>query len=57
MFQYHNHEAFARQLIEMSIDPVVSEREYIELPSEEEYATYLTEVLEEIYDDLSDEDE
>lgn len=57
MYQYHNHEAFARQLIEMSIDPVVSEREYIELPSEEEYASYLTEVLEEIYDDLSDENE
>ncbi|MBQ6504376.1 MAG: hypothetical protein IJI57_10745 [Flexilinea sp.] len=52
MYQFRDHEAFARQLIEMSIDPVVSQRDYVELPSEEEYSAYLTEVLEEIYEDL-----
>lgn len=52
MYQFRDHEAFARQLIEMSIDPVVSQREYVELPSEEEYSAYLTEVLEEIYEDM-----
>lgn len=54
MYQYHDHDAFARQLIEMAIDPVVSHREYVELPSEEEYSNYLTEVLETIYEDIGD---
>ena len=45
--------AFARQLIEMAIDPVVAEREFVELPSEDEYSDYLTEVLEAIYEDVS----
>ena len=53
MFQYKDHETFARQLIEMAIDSVVAEREFVQLPSEEEYSAYLTEVLEEIYEDLS----
>lgn len=38
MYQYKDHNAFARQLIEMAIDPVVAEREYVELPSEDEYS-------------------
>ena len=46
MYQYKDHNAFARQLIEMAIDPVVAEREYVELPSEDEYSDYLTEILE-----------
>ena len=54
MFQYQDHNAFARQLIEMAIDPVVSARAYVELPSEEEYSNYLTEVLEAIYEDIGD---
>ncbi len=55
MYQYKNHEEFARQLIEMAIDPVVAKREYVELPSEDEYAEYLTTVLDEIYEDLNNE--
>ena len=55
MFQYRDHEAFARQLIEMAIDPVVSQRAFVELPSEEEYSDYLTEALEAIYEDLGEE--
>ncbi len=55
MYQYRDHYAFARQLIEMAIDPVVAERAYVELPSEEEYAAYLTDVLEAIYEDIRDE--
>ena len=55
MYQYGKYEVFARQLIEMAIDPVVSEREYIELPDEEEYSDYLTDVLESIYEDVNDE--
>lgn len=55
MYQYRDHEAFARQLIELAIDPVVAEREYVELPSEEEYSAYLTDVLEAMYEDLSSE--
>ena len=53
MYQYKDHNAFARQLIEMAIDPVVAEREYVELPSEDEYSDYLTEILEVIYEDVS----
>ena len=55
MFQYRDHDAFARQLIETAIDPVVAERPYVELPSEEEYAEYLTQTLEAIYEDIGDE--
>ena len=55
MYQYGNYEVFARQLIELAIDPVVAEREYIELPDEDEYSKCLTEVLETIYDDVKDE--
>ncbi|MBR3099900.1 MAG: hypothetical protein IKH18_10125 [Clostridia bacterium] len=55
MFQYHDHEAFARQLIEMAIDPVVAEREYIELPSEDEYSEYLTKILDAVYEDMTGE--
>lgn len=55
MFQYKDHEAFARQLIEMAIDPVVSQRAYVELPSEEKYSEYMTEVLNTIYEDVSGE--
>ena len=55
MYQYKNHEEFARQLIEMAIDPVVAQRTYIELPSEEEYAEYVTATLNEIYADIQDE--
>lgn len=63
MYQYKDHNAFARQLIEMAIDPVVAEREYVELPSEyvelpseDEYSDYLTEILEVIYEDVSGDD-
>lgn len=55
MFQYKNHEVFARELIEMAIDPVVAQRDYIELPDEEEYSDYLEDVLESIYDDVNEE--
>ena len=55
MYQYRDHEAFARQLIEMSMDPVVQCRPYVELPSENLYSEYLTEVLEAIYQDIGDE--
>ena len=55
MYQYRNHAAFARQMIEMSIDPVVAKRAYIELPEEEEYSEYLTGVLKAIYEDVSGE--
>lgn len=54
MYQYGNHAAFARQLIEMSIDPVVVERQYISLPSEEEYTAVLTETLNEVYAEIGD---
>ena len=47
----------------MAIDPVVAEREYVELPSEyvelpseDEYSDYLTEILEVIYEDVSGDD-
>ena len=56
MYQYKDHNAFARQLTEMAIDPVVAEREYVELPSEDEYSDYLTEILEVIYEDVSGDD-
>ena len=52
MYQYGNHEAFARQLIELCIDPVVSERQYITLPTDEEYTEALTETLNEIYTEM-----
>ena len=55
MYQYRDHEAFARQLIETAIDPVVATRSYVELPSEEEYSEYLVDVLEAIYEDISEE--
>ena len=55
MYQYKDRDEFARNLIEMSIDPVVAQRTYIELPSEEKYAEYLTDVLEAIYEDVSGE--
>ena len=55
MYQYGNHKAFARQLIELSIDPVVMDRQYISLPSEEEYSEVLTETLNEIYAEIGDE--
>lgn len=54
MYQYGNHKAFARQLIEMSIDPVVTERQYIALPSDEEYTEVLTDTLNEIYAEIGD---
>ena len=54
MYQYGNHEAFARQLIELSIDPVVMERQYISLPSEEKYTEVLTEALNDIYAEIGD---
>lgn len=55
MFRYKDHEAFARQLIEMAIDPVAAQRDYVELPSEEKYSEYMTEVLDTIYEDVSGE--
>ena len=55
MYQYRNHNAFARQLIEMAIDPVVAQRAYVTLPTEEEYSEYLTQTLEAIYEDVSGE--
>lgn len=55
MYQYRDHNAFARQLIEMAIDPIVAKRDYVELPSEDEYAAYLTDVLEAIYEDIGNE--
>lgn len=51
MYQHKDHEDFARKLIEMAMDPVVAQRAYVELPSEEEYSTYLTDVLEAIYEE------
>lgn len=53
MYQYQDHDAFARQLIEMAIDPVVEKREHIYLPSEDQYSDYLTIILEEIYEDIN----
>ena len=55
MYQYRNHTSFARQMIEMAIDPVVAERAYVDLPSEDEYSEYLTGVLKAIYEDVSGE--
>lgn len=55
MYQYRNHNAFARQLIEMAIDPVVAQRAFVSLPTEEEYSEYLTQTLEAIYEDVSGE--
>jgi len=52
MYQYKDHGTFARQLIEMAMDPVVNQREFIKLPSEEEYSKYLADALEAIYEDL-----
>ena len=57
MYQYRNHTAFARQMIEMAIDPVAAQRTYVELPAEEEYSEYLTGVLGAIYEDVSGETE
>lgn len=54
MYQYGNHKAFARQLIELSIDPVVMERQYVALPSDEAYTEVLTETLNEIYNEIGD---
>ncbi len=55
MYQYKEHETFARQLIEMAIDPVVAKRQRIELPSEEEYAAYVVDTLNGIYAELENE--
>lgn len=52
MYQYKDHVAFARQLVETAIDPVVAQRPFISLPSEEEYAAVLTEQLINIYEDM-----
>ena len=60
MYQYKDREIFARQLIEMAIDPVVAEREHIDLPSDEEYTKYVEKVLEDIsehYDEVVSEEE
>jgi len=60
MYQYKDRDIFARQLIEMAIDPVVAEREHIDLPSDEEYTKYVEIVLEDIsehYDELVVEEE
>ena len=56
MFQYKDHDLFARQLIEMSIDPVVASREYVALPSEEEYAEQLTDLLKDMTEEVSGEE-
>ena len=55
MYQYDDHYEFARQLIEMAIDPVVTERPYVELPSEELYSGYLTDFLEDMYEEINSE--
>ncbi len=55
MYQSDDHEEFARQLIETAIDPVVKSRQYIVLPAEDEYADYVAEVLEKIYEEIGDE--
>ena len=55
MYQYKDHEAFARQLIELAIDPVAAQRPYIDLPDEDTYSDYLTEALEAIYEDMNGE--
>ena len=55
MYHYRNHTAFARQMIEMAIDPVVAQRTYIEIPDEDEYSEHLTNVLDAIYKDVSGE--
>ena len=52
MYQYKDHLAFARQLVETAIDPVVAQRQFIYLPSEEEYAAVLSEQLINIYEDI-----
>lgn len=52
MYQYSDYNEFARQLIEMSIDPVVAKRTYVGLPSEEEYADYVIDTLNEIYSEI-----
>ena len=54
MYQYDDHEEFARQLIETAIDPVVAERSYVDLPDDEEYANYVEDTLNEIYSDISE---
>ena len=54
MYQYGNHKAFARQLIELSIDPVVMERQYVALPTDEAYTEILTDTLNEIYAEIGD---
>lgn len=55
MYQFRDHNAFARQLIEMAIDPVVAQRDYVDLPSEDEYSDYLSNALQAIYEDISGE--
>lgn len=54
MYQYGNYEKYARQLIEMSMDPVVAKREYVKLPDDETYSKYVIEVLEELYTEIED---
>ncbi len=55
MYQYRDHSGFARQLIEMAIDPIVATRSVVTLPSEDEYSEYLVEVLEKVYEDVNNE--
>ncbi len=43
MYQYEDHAGFARVLIEMSMDPVVCERKYVDLPDEKNYWDLLEE--------------
>ena len=52
MYQYDDHEAFARQMIELAMDTVVAKRTHIELPDEGEYADYMVNVLQNISDEL-----
>ncbi|MDO5443429.1 MAG: hypothetical protein Q4G10_07135 [Bacteroidia bacterium] len=52
MYAFGDRSVFARQLIESAIDPVIAEREHIELPDEETYTECVKEVLNEIYENL-----
>ncbi len=54
MYQYGNHQLFARQMIEYAIE-ISIEREEIKLPSEKEYAEYLACFLESVCEKLGKE--
>lgn len=54
MYAFGDRSVFARQLIESAIDPVIAEREYIELPDEEAYTECVKDVLNEIYQNLEE---